>query len=164
MAHHIAQLNISRLAAPLAAPQMKEFVDFLEPVNKFAEESPGFIWRMKGENGEASSLLASPFADPLIVTNLTVWRDIPSLQAFVYKSVHRYFLQSRRKWFQRVDGSQVVLWWVAPGEMPELPDAKRRLEELDARGPGPHGFSLARPFDPDGRPMTVPGLYRHEDD
>lgn len=51
---------------------------------------------MAGENGEASSLLASPFEDPMIVTNLTVWIDIPSLQAFVYKSVHRYFLQNRR--------------------------------------------------------------------
>jgi hypothetical protein len=94
--YHIAQLNISRLLAPLEAQEMKEFVDFLEPVNKFAEESPGFVWRMAGENGEASSLLASPFEDPMIVTNLTVWIDIPSLQAFVYKSVHRYFLQNRR--------------------------------------------------------------------
>jgi hypothetical protein len=164
MVHHIAQLNISRLAAPLDAPEMKEFVDFLEPVNKFAEESPGFVWRMKGENGEASSLLASPFPDPLIVTNLTVWVDIPALQGFVYKSVHRYFLQSRRKWFQRVDGNQVVLWWIAPGGVPDLHDAKRRLEALDAHGPSPDGFTLRHAFDPNGVQTIIQGTYRHDDD
>jgi hypothetical protein len=161
--HHIAQLNISRLAAPLDAPQMKEFVDFLEPVNKFAEESPGFVWRMKGQNGEASSLMASPFDDPMIVTNLTVWADIPSLQGFVYKSVHRYFLQSRKQWFARVDSSQVVMWWVAPGTIPTLADAKARLERLDRDGPTPSGFTFQKAFDPNGQPMDVPRLFRHED-
>jgi hypothetical protein len=161
--YHIAQLNISRLSAPLDSPQMKEFVDFLEPVNKFAEESPGFIWRMKGDNGEASSLMASPFSDPMIVTNLTVWADIPSLQAFVYQSVHRYFLQSRRQWFDRVEGGQVVMWWVPRGEIPTLEDAKVRLERLDRDGPTPSGFTFHKAFAADGLPMTVPRLFRHED-
>jgi hypothetical protein len=161
--HHIAQLNISRLNAPLDAPEMKEFVDFLEPVNKFAEESPGFVWRMKGENGEASSLMASPFDDPMIVTNLTVWTDIPSLQAFVYKSVHRYFLQGRRQWFARVDGSQVVMWWVRPGVIPTITDAKARLDRLDREGPSLDGFTLQKAFDPSGAPMEIPRLFRHDD-
>jgi hypothetical protein len=161
--YHIAQLNISRLNAPLDAPEMKEFVDFLEPVNKFAEESPGFIWRMKGENGEASSLMVSPFDDPMIVTNLTVWADIHSLQSFVYKSVHRYFLQSRRQWFARVEGSQVVMWWVQPGMIPTLADAKTRLELLDIHGPSATGFTFRKAFDPNGVPMELPGLFRHED-
>lgn len=162
--HHIAQLNISRLNAPLDSPEMKEFVDFLEPVNRFAEESPGFVWRMKGENGEASSLMASPFDDPMIVTNLTVWADIPSLQAFVYRSVHRYFLQSRRQWFARVDGSQVVMWWVEPGTFPTLADAKARLERLDRNGPSPSGFTFQKAFDRDGAPMEVPRPFRHDSD
>lgn len=160
--YHIAQLNISRLLAPLEAPEMKEFVDFLEPVNKFAEESPGFVWRMKGENGEASSLLASPFEDPMIVTNLTVWADIPSLQAFVYKSVHRYFLQNRRQWFSRVDGSQVVMWWIPAGTIPTLDEAKRKLEQLETSGSRPDAFTLQQAFDAHGAPMTVPRLFRHD--
>jgi hypothetical protein len=160
--YNIAQLNISRLLAPLDAPAMKEFVDFLEPVNRFAEESPGFVWRMRGENGEASSLLATPFDDPMIVTNLTVWADIPSLQAFVYKSVHRYFLQNRRQWFARVTGPQVVMWWVRPGVVPTLAEAKEKLELLEASGPRPSAFTLQQAFDPSGNPMVVPGLFRHE--
>lgn len=160
--HHIAQLNISRLLASLDTPEMKEFVDFLEPVNKFAEESPGFVWRMKGENGEASSLLASPFDDPMIVTNLTVWADIPSLQAFVYKSVHRYFLQNRRQWFARVATNQFVMWWVSPGVIPTLTDAKDRLQRLEAEGPSPEAFTLQQAFDARGKPIEVPRLFRHE--
>ena len=146
----------------MLSPEMKEFVDFLEPVNKFAEESPGFVWRMKGENGQASSLLASPFEDPMIVTNLTVWLDIPSLQSFVYKSVHRYFLQNRRQWFARVDGSQVVMWWVIPGTVPTLSEAKEKLETLGASGPCPSAFTPQQAFDPSGSPMLVPRLFHHE--
>ena len=33
---HLAQFNISRLKAPLDDPSLKEFVDFLDPVNDFA--------------------------------------------------------------------------------------------------------------------------------
>ena len=44
---HLAQFNISRLKAPLDDPSLKEFVDFLDPVNAFAEQSPGFVWRLR---------------------------------------------------------------------------------------------------------------------
>jgi hypothetical protein len=43
-AFQLAEFNISRLKAPLDDPSMKEFVDFLDPVNTFAEQSPGFVW------------------------------------------------------------------------------------------------------------------------
>ena len=38
MEYYLAQANIARFKAQLDHPIMKEFVDFLEPVNKFAEE------------------------------------------------------------------------------------------------------------------------------
>jgi hypothetical protein len=50
---HLAELNISRLKAPLDSPDMKEFVDFLDPVNSFAEQSPGFVWRLTSSDGQA---------------------------------------------------------------------------------------------------------------
>jgi hypothetical protein len=143
----LAQFNISRLKAPLEAREMKEFVDFLEPVNRFAEECPGFVWRMKGENGEASSLLSPAFDDPMIVTNLTVWENMDALKAFVHFSVHRYFVQNRRSWFERVDGPQVVIWWIEKERIPTLQEAKAKLELLASRGPSPDGFTFAQPFD-----------------
>ena len=51
---HLAQFNISRLKAPLDDPSLKEFVDFLDPVNAFAEQSPGFVWRLTAADGAAA--------------------------------------------------------------------------------------------------------------
>ncbi len=55
---HLAQLNIGRLVAPLADPQIKEFVDNLGPINALAEQSAGFVWRLKGDGNDATSIRA----------------------------------------------------------------------------------------------------------
>ncbi len=92
---HLAQLNVSRLLAPLDSPTLKEFVAFLAPVNAYAEQSPGFVWRLSTPDGLSSSYMPSLFADPMMITNLTVWTDVDSLRAFTYQTVHKYFLHSR---------------------------------------------------------------------
>ena len=94
---HLAQFNISRLKAPLDDPSLKEFVDFLDPVNAFAEQSPGFVWRPHGRRRCGGVIPAIAVRDPMMITNLTVWTDLESLRVFAYETVHRYFLQSRRK-------------------------------------------------------------------
>ena len=94
---HLAQFNISRLNAPLDTPSLKEFVDFLDPVNAFAEQSPEFVWRLMAADGAAASYLPPAYDDPMMITNLTVWTDLESLRVFAYETVHRYFLQSRRR-------------------------------------------------------------------
>jgi hypothetical protein len=152
--HHLAQLNIARLVAPLDSPPLKEFVDFLDPVNRFAEESPGFVWRLVGEDGQSSSYLPPAFADPLTIVNMSVWQDLASLQQFIYQTVHRYFLQSRRKWFEKLDGPSTVLWWIPAGQLPTLDEAKEKLRLLEARGPTPDAFSLTVAFDAGGAPLA----------
>ena len=128
---HLAQFNISRLKAPLDDPSLKEFVDFLDPVNAFAEQSPGFVWRLTAADGAAASYLPSSYGDSMMITNLTVWTDLESLRVFSYETVHRYFLQSRRKWFDRPAGKQVVLWWLPAGQLPTLEEAKAKLGLLE---------------------------------
>ena len=158
---HLAQFNISRLRAPLDDPILKEFVDFLGPVNAFAEQSPGFVWRMTATDGAAASFLPSPYADPMMITNLTVWTDLESLRLFVYETVHRYFLQSRRKWFDRPASKQVVLWWMPAGQIPALEEAKAKLRLLKERGPSAIAFTVQDAFDPAGQPLprvTRPGV------
>jgi len=152
--HHLAQLNIARLAAPLDSPRLKEFVDFLDPVNRFAEESPGFVWRLVGEDGQSSSYLPPVFDDPMTIVNMSVWEDLASLQQFMYQSVHRYFLQNRRKWFDKRDGPSTVLWWVGARTIPTLQEAKEKLRLLETRGPTPDAFSLHVSFDPTGAPLA----------
>lgn len=70
--YYLAQVNVARFKASLTDPLMKEFVDFLEPVNKFAEESPGFIWRLKDEQGRSASYIETPFKDEMMAVNISV--------------------------------------------------------------------------------------------
>jgi hypothetical protein len=154
--YHLAQLNIGRIKAPLDAPELREFVDFLDPVNAHAEQMPGFVWRLTADDGAPSSYVPSPFEDPLMITNLTVWTDLDALRAFMYDTVHRYFLQARRKWFERLDRRYVVLWWVPAGTIPTLGEAVARLEQLEVNGSTAFAFSLHEPFGPDGQPLPRP--------
>ena len=52
----LAQLNIARTVAPLDHPSMSDFVQLLEPVNAAADHSPGFVWRLQTEAGNATAI------------------------------------------------------------------------------------------------------------
>ena len=150
MRYHLAQANIARFKAPLGDPVMKEFVDFLEPVNRFAEESKGFVWRLKDEQGRPASYIQSPFKDEMMAVNISLWEDVASFKDFVYGSVHSYFLRNKKKWFDLKGPSQFVLWWVPEGEVPTLDMAKAKLEALEANGASPDAFTMREFYDPLG--------------
>ena len=38
------------------SPEMAEFVARLEDVNALADESPGFVWRLQTEQGDATAI------------------------------------------------------------------------------------------------------------
>lgn len=147
MKYHLAQANIARFKASLDNPIMKEFVDFLEPVNKLAEESKGFVWRLKDENGNSASYIASPFKDEMMAINISVWEDLDSFKDFVYGSVHSYFLRNKKKWFDMNGPSQFVLWWLPEGELPTLESTKQKLNELEQHGASPSAFSVKEFYD-----------------
>lgn len=140
----LAQLNIARIRAPLESDSMRGFVDNLDRINALAESSPGFVWRLQTEEGDATAL--RPFDDDDLLVNLSVWRDVESLRSFVFHTVHSDFLQRRREWFQRMEEAYTVLWWVAPGELPTIDDAIRRLGLLRERGPSAQAFTFREPF------------------
>ncbi len=71
----LAQLNIATMREPLESPSMADFVANLERINALAEQSPGFVWRLKDDEGDATSL--RPFGETMIV-NMSVWQDIES--------------------------------------------------------------------------------------
>jgi hypothetical protein len=142
MKYHLAQANIARFKASLDHPKMKEFVDFLEPVNKFAEESKGFVWRLTDDDGKSASYIESPFKDEMMAINISVWEDLDSFKDFVYGSVHSYFLRNKKKWFAMDGTSQFVMWWLPEGELPTLQMTKQKLEELELKGPSPSAFTI----------------------
>ena len=52
---HLADFNIARLRAPIDDPMIDDFRNNLEPVNRLADESPGFVWRLQDDSGDATA-------------------------------------------------------------------------------------------------------------
>jgi len=140
MNRELAQLNIARLKAPLDSPELADFVANLDRINALAEASPGFIWRLKDETGNATSI-ESPWGADVIV-NMSVWRDEKALHDFVFRTAHVEVLRRRREWFQRMAEAYVVLWWVPVGHRPDVAEAARRLDHLRRNGPTPEAFTF----------------------
>lgn len=151
MEYYLAQINISRFKAPLDDESMKEFVDFLEPVNLLAEESEGFIWRLKDDSGQPSSFLPSPFDDDeMMALNMSVWKNIEPFKNYVYSTVHSYFLKSKKKWFNPIDHPHFVMWWIKKGEIPTAAEGKEKLNHFNENGSSPAAFTFRELFDCNG--------------
>lgn len=144
----LAQVNISRLKFPLDSPELKDFVDALEPVNADAEAADGFVWRLQSEGGDATDVRV--FGDDWLIVNLTVWRDAEALTAYMYQGRHREMLSRRREWFERVREAMTALWWVPAGHRPTVAEAEARLLHLRAHGPAPYAFTLRTSFPAQG--------------
>lgn len=144
--HHLAQINIARMLAPIDDPSMAEFVANLPNINALAEQSPGFIWRLQSDGGDATSIKV--YDDEMIIVNLTVWESPESLRAYVYKSDHYRFLRDRKRWFQKFDGPYYAMWWIPAGHIPTTDEGKERLEHLRKHGETQHAFSFKKEFRP----------------
>ena len=143
--YRLAQINIAKLKAPLDSPELRDFVDNLDRINALAEGSDGFVWRLKGEGNDATSL--RPFGDDVIV-NMSVWRDVEALKDFAYRSGHVEIMRRRREWFTRMAEAYMVLLWVPAGHEPTLEEAAQRLERVRSQGPTPEAFTFKQRFDP----------------
>jgi Domain of unknown function (DUF3291) len=144
---HLAQLNVGRLLAPLDSETLSGFVAELDPINELADRSPGFIWRLQTEAGNATSI--RPTEDDLFLINLSVWSSLEALRAFVYTTAHVHVLRKRRSWFEQLAASHMVLWWVPAGHIPTTDEALDRLERLRRNGPTPAAFTFRTPFEPE---------------
>jgi Domain of unknown function (DUF3291) len=143
-AYHVAQRNIGRVLAPLDSPQLTGFVGALEPVNRMADQAPGFVWRLQTEAGDATAIRA--FDDDMLLLNMSVWESIEELAEFTYRSPHRDVMRRRREWFERLADAYLVLWWIPAGTLPTVADAKVRLDKLRRDGPSPDAFTFRSPF------------------
>ena len=68
---HLVQLNIATLQHPLDDARIADFVNALPMVNEAGEQSPGYVWRLQSDGGDATDIKV--FDDPLMIVNLTVW-------------------------------------------------------------------------------------------
>ena len=149
--YHLAQLNVGIATAPLDSPAMADFMNNLDRINALAEASPGFVWRLKADDGNATSL--RPIDDRTLV-NMSVWTDAQSLSSFVFRSAHVEFMRRRREWFERMPEAYLVLWWVPEGHVPSMDEAVARLAQVREHGASPHAFNFRSMFPP---PDVAPG-------
>lgn len=141
MDRHLAQLNIATLRHPIDDPRIADFVDALPLVNGAGETTPGYVWRLQSESGDATDIRV--FDDPLVIVNLTVWESLDALKSFAYRGVHREFFRRRAEWF--VPGSsRTALWWLPAEVLPTTGDARRRLDFIDAFGASPYAFEMGQ--------------------
>lgn len=142
--YYLAQINIALMKAPLDNPIMAEFADALDKINKVAETSPGFVWRLKTSSGNATDIRA--YSDPKMLVNISVWRSVQQLQVYVYQSLHRDFFVRRRKWFEKYQGEHFAMWWIPAEHLPTVEEGKAKLEYLSIHGDSPQSFTFAEPY------------------
>jgi hypothetical protein len=137
---HIAQLNIAKMLGPIDSPIMADFVNNLEGINALAEESDGFIWRLTGEEDNATAIQV--FDDMSIIINMSVWRDVDALKNYVYKTAHAEIMKRKKEWFSKMDSMHMVLWNIPEGNIPSPAEAKERLAYLNENGESDYAFTF----------------------
>jgi len=142
----LAQINIGTMVAPKGDAMVADFYAGLDAINAIADASPGFVWRLQDDAGNATDIQATP--DPKLLINISVWTDLQSLSAFVFKSDHAGFLRRRRLWFVPFTGASQALWWVPAGHQPDAMEGFGRLWLLDRYGPSAHAFGFKTAFPP----------------
>ena len=142
--HHIAQLNVGRLVAARDSAVVADFMDNLDAVNALADAAPGFVWRLQDEAGNATGIPVT--RDDMFIVNLSVWRSIEQLHAFVYETGHTPFIGRRLEWFERHDGPYMTLWWVEAGHAPSVEEAMARLAQVRTEGPTRDAFTFKQTF------------------
>ncbi|MDH3759638.1 MAG: DUF3291 domain-containing protein [Gammaproteobacteria bacterium] len=143
--YHLAQLNIARLKYGFDDPELADFVARLGDVNALADESPGFIWRLQTEAGDATAI---DYFGPDYLVNMSVWQDVDSLRNYAFRSAHKEVLARRNEWFERMQDAYAVLWWIPAGTIPTIEQAGERLDSLRDNGPNPCAFTFKQIYEP----------------
>ena len=79
--YQLAQINIAQMKGKdYTDPIMKDFVDNIDRNNELAENSLGFVWRLKDDQNNALDF--RPFSNSHLLINVSVRKDIESLRIY----------------------------------------------------------------------------------
>ena len=92
---------------------MAEFVANLDVINKSAEKSEGFMWRLKEEANNATSIRI--FDNDFLIVNMPMWKDMDAMFCFVYQSDHTAIFKRRAEWFEKMPKLHIALWHIPAG-------------------------------------------------
>ena len=123
---------------------MHGFTSRLDEINAIAEASPGFVWRLQTEAGDATGF--RPYQDDRVLINLSVWESVDVLEGFVYRSKHAELVREGRRWFEPLEGSSLALWWTPAGHLPAVEEAVSKLDRVNREGPSPEAFTFRERF------------------
>jgi len=144
MEFYLAEVNIARMLAPLYSPVMTDFVANLDPINELAEKSDGYIWRLKDDSNNATSIKV--YDDDFIIVNMSVWKDLDSLFEYVYRTNHVEYFKRRKEWFEKMPQMHMALWYVPVDKRPTVAEAVERIDYLRKHGETPYAFSFKKKF------------------
>ena len=144
MTYQLTQINVGRFKFPAEDERNADFMNNLDPINAIAEASPGFIWRLKDETGNATNIRA--YEDPRIIVNLSVWESIEALQVFAYRTEHVQFFRRREEWFENFGGPSMALWWIRAGQYPSAAQGREKVEYLTKYGSTLRAFTFREKF------------------
>lgn len=140
----LAQMNVGTIKYAPEDPRMSGFMDRLDEINALAEQSPGFVWRLQSDSGNATDIDVG--GEPGFLVNMSVWESVDALFEYVYKSMHREVMVGRRQWFERPTALYQVLWWIPADHRPTPEEGLAKLALLQENGPGSEAFTFKEPF------------------
>ncbi len=159
--YQLAQVNVALPREPLDSPLLADFLAALDPINRLADESPGFVWRLQADDGNSTSVVWTP--DERLIVNMSVWSSLDSLADFVYRSAHTDVMRQRRKWFETLR-LMMALWWIPRDHIPTVAEAAERVTRLGEHGPTPFAFTFRRAFPPPDAPHELGGRDQDRQD
>lgn len=160
----VAQVNVSRLLAPIDSPVLADFMAALDEVNAAGDAAAGFRWRLQTEDGNATAVKAFGWDvgdSHGVIVNLTTWASVQALADFVFSGRHLQIMRARRQWFERAVEPMTALWWVPAGHRPSTQEAESRVRHLRRHGPTVEAFTFRSPFP---SPATPEVVARSDDD
>jgi hypothetical protein len=140
---HVAHFNWATLVADLGDARVAPFERAIDKVNAVAKRSPGYVWNSGQEMAEGVRIGWPLFTEnPRVIASFSVWETPEHFRDYVYKTVHGAFYRRGHEWFEPDAPRGYVLWWVTPGSIPDVTEARDRVEIYRAQGAGPDAFDL----------------------
>ena len=111
---------------------MSEFTGMIDRMNALAARSDGYIWRLVDESGPEAPKFPG---DPRMTFTLSVWRDLESLRAFTWNTLHKRFRLRTAEWFEPLGQAYLAIWPISNDHRPDGSEAMAMLSQLRREGP-----------------------------
>jgi hypothetical protein len=148
---HLAQVNIAWMHGAPQDPVMSGLASRIDEINRLAEESQGFVWRLPASQANLESL--QPFEVDFpgfhrdrLFYNMSVWESLEDLRSYTFLSTHAELLNERHRWVDSIVGASVALWWIPIGHRPTIEESAERLRSVRQHGPTPYAFTIRKAF------------------